>query len=163
MKKLVLLLVGLSIFSLTKAQLKPKDDCGEFYIDILDGKINKVRPDFTIEQIKKELPCFSSAEDESATAKCGGGVYFKDRDVTIYTQRDYVEVGEKFKGKLSIPLIGAKKGSLFNYLGNPKVKDTNWEAFQTAYGILVLHYNAAGKVYKFQFSTKTAETLSLCE
>jgi hypothetical protein len=52
---------------------------------------------------------------------------------------------------------------LFNYLGNPKVKDTNWEAFQTAYGILVLHYNTAGKVYKFQFSTKTAETLSLCE
>jgi hypothetical protein len=109
------------------------------------------------------LPCFTSAEEESATAKCGGGVFFKDRDISIYTQRDYVEIGEKFQGKLSIPIMGAKRGTLFNYLGNPKMKDTNWDAFQTAYGILVLHYNAAGKVFKIQFSTKSAETLSLCE
>ena len=163
MKKLIGLSVSLLFFFLADAQLKPKNDCGDFYVDILDGKVNKVRPDFPIEQIKKELPCFTSAEEETPTAKCGGGVYFKDRDLTIYTQRDYVEIGEKFKGKLSIPLLGAKKGSLFNYLGNPKIKDPKWEAFQTAYGILVLHYNAAGKVNKIQFSTKTAETLSLCE
>jgi len=163
MKKFVSLLFTVSVFSISFAQLKPKDDCGAFYVDILDGKINKVRPDFPLEQIKKELPCFTSAEDESATAKCGGGVYYKDRDVSIYTQRDYVEIGEKFKGKLSIPLLGAKRGSLFNYLGNPKMKDAKWDAFQTAYGILVLHYNSAGKVYKIQFSTKSAETLSLCE
>jgi hypothetical protein len=163
MKKFVSLLFALSVFSISFAQLKPKDDCGVFYVDILDGKVNKVRPDFPLEQIKKELPCFTSAEDESATAKCGGGVFYKDRDVSIYTQRDYVEIGEKFKGKLSIPLLGAKRGSLFNYLGNPKMKDAKWDAFQTAYGILVLNYNSAGKVYKIQFSTKSAETLSLCE
>jgi hypothetical protein len=163
MKKLFFLLLSLSFYLSTTAQLKPKEDCGVIYIDILDGKVNKVKPDFPIEQIKKELPCFTSAEEESATAKCGGGVFFKDRDISIYTQRDYVEIGEKFQGKLSIPIMGAKRGTLFNYLGNPKMKDTNWDAFQTAYGILVLHYNASGKVFKIQFSTKSAETLSLCE
>lgn len=163
MKKLIILFLSLSFFLITHAQLKPKEDCGVVYVDLLDGKVNKVRPDFPPEQIKKELPCFTSFQDESDSAKCGGGVYYKDRDITIYTQRDYIEIGEKFKGKLSIPVMGAKRGSLFNYLGNPKLKDPNWDAFQTAYGILLLHYNAAGKVYKIQFSTRTAETINLCE
>jgi hypothetical protein len=163
MKKLVSLFFSMMFFFITHAQLKPKEDCGVLYVDLLDGKVNKVRPDFPLEQIKKELPCFTSFEDETATAKCGGGVFYKDRDLFIYTQRDYVEIGEKFKGKLSIPVMGTKRGSLFNYLGNPKLKDPNWEAYQTAYGILLLHYNSAGKVYKIQFSTKSAETLSLCE
>ena len=70
---------------------------------------------------------------------------------------------EKFKGKLSIPILGAKKGSLFKWLGNPKIKEANWEAYQVQYGTLVLHYNSAGKVSKFQFSTKTSDYMSLCE
>ena len=163
MKKLVLFLFSLSFFSLLQAQLKPKDNCGEFYIDILDGKINKVRPDFPIEQIKKELPCFTSFEEESATAKCGGGVYFKDRDVSFFTQRDYVEVGEKFKGKLSLPLMGAARSSLFKVLGHPKIKDVSWDAFQTKYGILILHYNKSSKINLIQFSRKTTDTINLCE
>ena len=100
---------------------------------------------------------------ESSTAKCGGGVFYKDRDIYFYTGRDYIEIGPKFKGKLSIPLMGASRNSLFKWLGHPKIKDVSWDAFSTQYGILILYYTKANKVNKIQFSTQSTETIKLCE
>jgi hypothetical protein len=59
--------------------------------------------------------------------------------------------------------MGVARNSLFKTLGNPKIKDDNWDAYQMAYGTLVLHYNKAGKVNLVQFSTRGTESLSLCE
>jgi hypothetical protein len=148
---------------LSKAQLKVKPKCGTFEADILDGKINDVRPDFTPGQIKLKLPCFTSEEPESRTSKCGGEIFYKDRDVYFYTARNYVEIGPNFKGKLSIPLLGAKRGSFFKKLGNPKLKDDGWDAFETQYGCLILYYNPAGIVKMIRFSTKTIDEINLCE
>ena len=163
MKRLILLFISIMLIIPAIAQLKSSTACNEVVVDILDGTVNSLRPNVNIEEIKKNLPCFTSTEEESSSTKCGGGVFYKDKDMYIYTGRDYVEIGEKFKGKLSIPLIGSKRGTLFKYLGNPKIKETNWEAYQVQYGTLVLHYNSAGKVSKFQFSTKTSDYLSLCQ
>ncbi|MBL7748959.1 MAG: hypothetical protein JNM19_16085, partial [Chitinophagaceae bacterium] len=49
------------------------------------------------------------------------------------------------------------------WLGHPKIKDVNWDAFQTAYGILVVYYNKSSKVNKLVMTTKGTETLRLCE
>jgi hypothetical protein len=144
-------------------QLKPKVKCPDFYVDVLNGTVNELKPNDTPDEIKAKFPCFTSAEDESNTAKCGGGIYFKDKDIYFYTKRKYVEIGPKFQGKLSIPLIGAKRNSLFKSLGNPKMKDDQWDAYQMSFGTLVLHYDGTGKVKLIQFSTEPAETLSLCE
>ena len=157
-----LLLIATIAFS-AKAQLVAKSSCGVFTVDILDGKLNGLKPNARWEEIKEKLPCFTAAEPEAGTAKCGGTVFFKDKDVFFFTDRDYIEIGEKFKGKLSIPVMGAPRNSLFSTLGNPKVKDDNWDAYQMAYGCLVLHYNKAGKVNLIQFSTKPTESLSLCD
>ncbi len=59
--------------------------------------------------------------------------------------------------------MGANRNGLFKMLGNPKLKDENWDAFEMAYGLLVLHYTKAGKVNLIQMTTKSTETLSLCE
>jgi hypothetical protein len=59
--------------------------------------------------------------------------------------------------------LGAKRETLFKWLGNPKIADSEWDAFQMAYGTLVLHYNNAGKVKLIQFSSKSMDVLSLCE
>jgi hypothetical protein len=77
--------------------------------------------------------------------------------------RYYIEIRQNFKGKLSLPLMGASRKSLFKFLGNPKIKDIGWDAFQTAYGTHVLYYNKAGRIYKLQISNKSTETLKLCE
>ena len=163
MKNLSLALIALISFTSIHAQLKVKSTCASLYVDILDGKVNGIKPDITIPELKEKLPCFTAADDEQSDSKCGGGVYYKDKDIFFYTKRDYIEIGEKFQGKLSIPIMGASRGSLFKWLGNPKLKDTNWDAFEMSYGTLVLHYNPSGKVKLIQFSTHGVETLSLCE
>ena len=156
----------MGILSTGVGQLKAKVKCPEFYVDVLNGTVNGIKPNNTPNEIKEKFPCFTSSEDESNTAKCGGGIYFKDKDISFYTRRDYVEIGPKFAGKTSIPLLGTKRNSLFTKLGNPKIKDDLWDAYETQYGTLVLHYDvagAAGKVKFFQFSTLSTDELNLCE
>ncbi len=164
MKKGICFFVMMVWLLSVNAQLKPKPKCDEFYVDVLNGTVNGVRPDFTIGQIKDKLPCFTSSDPEGSTASaCGSNIFFADKDVYFYTDRDYVEIKNKFKGKMSIPLLGAARNSLFKWLGHPKMKDDTWDAFETAYGILVLHYNKAGKVDHLEITTKSTETLNLCE
>jgi len=161
MKNIFFLLLSLTILGSANAQLKVKTVCSDFVVDVLDGKINGVHPDFTTAQIKSTLPCFTN--EEPATSKCGGAIYYKDRDVVFFTGREYVEIGPKFKGKLTLPLMGGKRGSFFKLLGNPKLKDTDWDAFETQYGCLILYYNSASKVRMIRFSTKATDQINLCE
>ena len=162
MKQLLFLLLTTASL-VAQAQLVAKSNCGEFTVDILDGKLNGMKADARWQEVKDKLPCFTSVQAEGDTAKCGAGVFFKDKDVYFFTDRDYVEIGDKFQGKLSLPVLGASRNSLFSTLGNPKIKDDTWDAFQTQYGCLVLHYNKAGKVNRIQFSSRGTELLSLCE
>ena len=164
MKKIIFLLLMLSCIVSAQGQLKVKAKCNEFYVDVLGGTVNDARPDYTMGQIKTKLPCFTSSDEEgSTTAKCGGTVFYKDRDVYFYTDKDYIEIGEKFKGRMSAPLMGMVRKAASKFFGQPMLKDETWDAFQTAYGLAVLHYNKLGKVYLIQLTTKTAATLQLCE
>lgn len=164
MKNIIALFFLLILYSGTSAQLKTTPSCPEINIDILDGIINgKLLPTSTVGQIKLNLPCFSSFEEEGTQTKCGAGVFYKTKDVYFYTNRKYIEIGPAFKGKLSLPLMGASRTSLFKWLGQPKIKDVNWDAFKTNYGVLILYYNKAGKINKIQFSTQSATSIELCE
>jgi hypothetical protein len=161
MKNTCLALLGLFIATASMGQLKAKVICPPFEVDILEGKVNDMKATIGAGELKNKFPCFTKTTNDSA--KCGEAIYFKDKDIIFYTGRDYVEIGEKFKGKISLPLIGASRGSLFKWLGHPKIKDDTWDAFQTAYGTLVLHYNKANKVRLLQFSTRDTGNLTLCE
>jgi hypothetical protein len=166
MKQLFSVVFFMSILSVGMGQLKAKVKCPDLYVDVLNGTVNDIKPSYTQVEIKEKFPCFTSAEDETAEAKCGGGIFFKDKDLYFYTKRDYIEVGPKFTGKTSIPILGTKRNSLFSKLGNPKIKDDLWDAYEMQYGTLVLHYDvagAAGKVKFFQFSTFGTDELNLCE
>jgi hypothetical protein len=164
MKKTIVSLVAILLCAVASAQLKTTVKCPDFDIDILDGIVNgSILPTSTVGQIKLNLPCFTSFEEEGTSAPCGGGVFYKDKDVSFYTTRDYIEIGPAFKGKLSIPLMGAPRNGIFKWLGAPIIKEAGWEAFRTAYGILILYYNKADRVNKIQFSTESAETIHLCE
>lgn len=159
----MLLVFALLVCAGTSAQLKTTPACPEFKIDLLDGIINgNLLPSSTVGQIKLKMPCFSSFEEEGTSAKCGAGVFYKNNDVHFYTTRDYVEIGPAFKGKLSIPLMGTPRSGLFKWLGQPQIKDVNWDAFKTNYGVLILYYKA-GKVNKIQFSSLPATSIQLCE
>lgn len=164
MKKQIVL-VAIMLISLTSfSQLKTTPKCPDIKINILRGSVNgSIYPNATVAQIKANLPCFTSFENESDSAKCGGGVFYKDKDVAFYTRRDYIEIGPDFKGELSLPLMHADRNSLFKWLGDPQEKDKNWDAFQTAYGVLILYYDSNNKVNKIQFSTDKINNIRLCD
>ncbi|HWK05445.1 MAG TPA: hypothetical protein VNS58_17520 [Puia sp.] len=166
MKRLLFLALSMCFLSVAMGQLKAKVKCPDFYVDILNGTVNELKANVGPGEIKAKFPCFTSVEEEGTSSKCGGGIYFKDKDIYFYTKRDYIEIGPKFIGKLSIPLLGSKRGSQFRTLGNPKMKDDLWDAFEMQYGTLILHYDVAGvagKVKMIQFSTENTESIQLCE
>jgi hypothetical protein len=147
----------------TQAQLKPKTNCGDITVDILNGTINGLKPNTGFAEFQKTIPCSTGADP---AGKCGAVVYYKDRDVAFYAERKYFEIGTRFKGKMTLRVLGAPRNILFKYLGNPKVKDALWDAYETQYGTLVLHYTAAGaagRVRLIQISTLGTDELSLCE
>ncbi len=162
MKTALLAFALIFISQITIAQLKAKPVCPTFEVDILAGTVNGVYPRSAIVEIQTALPCFTEMIEKDSISKCAG-VFYKDRDINFFTNRRYVEIGEKFKGKLSPALMGSNRSSLFNILGYPKIKDANWDAFQMGYGCLVLYYNAAGKINKIQISNRSIELLKLCE
>lgn len=157
------LLFGLLLSWSAMAQLKTIPICPDFVVDILDGTVGELDAKSTFGQVKEKFPCFTSAEVEAASSRCGGGVFYKTKDIYFYTARNYIEIGPAFKGKLSIPLMGANRNNLYKWLGHPMIKDLSWDAFQTAYGILLLYYNKAGKINRIRFSTESAGTIQLCE
>jgi hypothetical protein len=164
MKKIFLIFVMTSFMMATQAQLKTAAPvCPAFSIDILEGKINNdISTKSTLGEVKTTFPCFTELVEQPTGTKCSGAFY-KDKDIYFYSDRGYFEIREKFKGKLSLPLMGAARGSLFKWLGHPKMKDASWDAFQTKYGILIAYYNKGGKINKLQLSSRTTDTIKLCE
>lgn len=144
------------------AQLKVKPDCGVITVDVYKGWVNEVKPNADPEQMKAKLPCFTSFEKEGNTSTCGGGVFLDDKGIRFYTQRDYIQITDKFKGKFTAPVLGVKKANMFARFGNPKLSDSNWEAYQMAYGIMIVYYNTAGLANKVIISTKTTDDIGLC-
>jgi len=163
MKQLFFFLLLTTIVISTKAQLVVKAKCDAFVIDVIDGKVNGLKPNARFIEIKEKFPCFTASEAEGSSAKCGASLSYTDRGVVFYTDRDYIEIKEKNQGKFTTPIMGAARNSLFKTLGNPKLKDDSWDAFETSYGTLVLHYNKAGKVNLIQMANRDTSQLSLCE
>jgi hypothetical protein len=112
MKQAIFAILFMGCLSGAMGQLKAKVKCPDLYIDILNGTVNDIKPNNTQGEIKDKFPCFTSAVDETPDAKCGGGIYFKDKDISFYTKRDYIEVGPKFIGKTSFPPPGHQTGEL---------------------------------------------------
>ncbi len=145
----------------TNAQLTATAVCPPFKVDVMDGNVNELYPRSAIEEIKKTFPCATQIVEQGSDAKCAG-VFFKDKGVSFFSERNYIEIGEQFKGKMTPSLMGTSRSSLFALLGRPKLTDPNWDAFQMGYGTLVLYYNKAGKINKLQISSKATEALKLC-
>ena len=162
MKNIVLFFVCLLSIQATNAQLKTSLVCTDFEVDVLAGNVNKLSPKSTLGEMKKAFPCFTEVVEEPTGTKCAG-IFYQDKGLYFYSGRNYFEIAENFKGKLTPPLMGQSRGNLFKILGYPKLKDVNWDAFGTEYGTLVIYYDKAGKINKLQISNKGTDVLKLCE
>lgn len=161
--KTVFLVLALSITAqLANAQLTATPVCPPFAVDVLAGSVSELVPKSAIVEVKTKFPCFSEIIEKDSVTICAG-IFYPDKGINFYTGRQYIEIGEKFKGKLTPALMGASRSSLFNMLGLPKLKDAAWEAYQMGYGTLILYYNAAGKINKIQMCSKKTDAIKLCQ
>jgi hypothetical protein len=147
---------------LANAQLNATPVCPAFTVDVLAGSVNDLVPKSAIVEVQTKFPCFSQIIEKDSVTICAG-IFYPDKSINFYTGRQYIEIGEKFKGKLTPALMGASRTSLFSILGHPKLKDAAWDAFQMGYGTLILYYNAAGKINKIQMCGKSTDAIKLCQ
>lgn len=161
MKILLLFFITIMSAFTGKAQLKTTPVCPPFSVDILDGNVNKIYAKSTWGEITNQFPCYTQLIEKDSASVCAG-VFYPDKGIYFYTDRDYIEIHDNFKGKMVPHLLGANRISLFATLGYPKIKDVTWDAFQTEYGTLILYYDKAGKINKIQISSKTTDTIKLC-
>lgn len=152
----------LAIGTGAKAQLKVTDACPPLSVDVLEGNINRLHPKSTSSEIVKTMPCQTGEEEKIDSIGRCQGVFYKNKGVQFFTGRNYIEIDNSYKGKMSPAIMGAARGSLFRVLGNPKLKDIEWEAYQTKYGTLIVYYKA-NKINKIQMSTKSTDNIKLCE
>lgn len=162
MKNYLFLFITLVCCNAASAQLKATVACPNFKADVMAGTVNDLQTKSAIAEIQAIFPCATSMIEKDMGTTCAG-VFYKDKDISFYTDRQYIEIGEKFKGRITPALMGVSRKNLFALLGHPKLKDTNWDAFQMGYGTLVLYYNAAGKINKIQMAAKNTDALKLCE
>jgi len=157
------------------AQLKVTDACPVFNVDVLDGHVNRIHSRSTISEVIKTFPCQTSVEERIDSIGRCTGVFYANKHISFYTGRNYIEISQGgrnyieisqgYTGKMEPAIMGSARGSLFNTLGLAKIKDIQWDAFQTKYGTLILYYNKSGKVEKIQMSSRsrTTDAIKLCE
>lgn len=145
------------------AQLKVTDACPPFSVDVLEGNINRLHPKSTSSEIMKTFPCQTGVEEKKDSTGICQGVFYKNKGVNFFTGRNYIEINNTYKGKMTPALMGAARGSLFSTLGHPKMKDVEWEAFQTKYGTLIVYYTKANRISKIQMTTKSTDNIKLCD
>lgn len=162
MKNFISLFIIIVFAQPAVAQLKTTPICPPFSADVMAGTVNDLFAKSAIGEIQTMFPCFSETVLLDSALKCAG-VFYKDKDIYFFTERRYILIGEKFKGKLSPALMGVSRSSLFSILGHPKLKDLSWDAFQMGYGTLILYYNKAGKINQIIISSKTTDAIKLCE
>lgn len=162
MKNVISIFVMFILIQPTFGQLKTTPVCPTFSVDVMAGSVNDLYPKSAIGEVQATLPCFSETILQDSGSHCVG-VFYHDRDIYFFTERRYIQIGEKYKGKLTPALMGASRSSLFSMFGHPKLKDMNWDAFQMGYGTLILYYNKEGKINKILISSKTTDSIKLCE
>jgi len=162
MRKPFLILACLAIGQLTQAQLRVTPVCNPFNVDVVEGSVSNLFPESPLGDIRNRMPCFTEVIEEPSATGCAG-VFYKDKGISFYTYRDYIEITENFKGSMTLPLMGADHSNLFKWFGLPKVRDVSWEAYQMRHGILVVFFNATGRINKIILSSKSAETIRLCD
>lgn len=116
---LVTFLAATSLQSL-KAQDATANSCDQLYLDFEKGTLNGVSGAATMEEVKQFFPCFTGETEENmGGSNCGGGVFYLNHDFFIYTGRDYINVRNKFKGKLTTPILGKASSEALSAMGEP--------------------------------------------
>lgn len=106
-----LVLTGLVLFIVqacnsTKKISYKAGSCDVLFCDFKKGTLNGLNGQASMDEVKRQLPCFTGETEEGSSYNCGGGVFYLDHTFFFYTGRDYIEIRKGFQGKSSIEVLG---------------------------------------------------------
>jgi hypothetical protein len=162
MKKIVLISALAFVGLFAHAQ-----SCDKLIADLKKGTLNGLKPTATQAMVTKKLPCSTGSTEDGSEFNCGGGLFFLKHDFFFYSGRDYIEFRAKFKGKLSIPVLGKLKDDAVKLLKMGKAVRTEQDEedtylfFKTRYGCVVLKITD-DKVKAVAMHAKPAADVELC-
>lgn len=168
MRTIVIILLTLSVAacSSSKKIAVYQPGCDQLYVDVANGMINGLPATASMQEIKKQFPCFTGDTEEGAAYNCGGGVFFLDYNFYYYSGRDYIEVRYGFPGSMSDNLISLGVSEIVERYGDPVRKDESGDrtyyVYKAGYGSLVIVFQQ-GKVYKFAMHTAKPGDAYLCK
>lgn len=156
--------------TLNAADKKPV--CDTLRVDLDSGKVNKWRPDASVDSLKKYFPCYLQFTEEGGEDFCGGGLDFENMGLHMYTGLDCFEILPGFKGKLNYQLFGHDEAYLEEVLGQPvRVTDqqdyedspiTSIYHFKKPYGWLLVWVSPAHEVSRIQVHTRELDKIQWC-
>jgi len=86
-------------------------------LDLDAGTLDGATPLMSQDEAKKLFPCYTGVSNEGEKFNYGGGVFYINHDMYLYTYNDFIEVREDFDGIVSPTLIGADSTAVEKLLG----------------------------------------------
>jgi len=126
---------------------RPAVGCNNLTFDLDTGMLNNVPPTVSQEEVKSVFPCSTGSSPDGESYNYGGGVFFGNHSFFFYTGKDFIEVRDKFRGVVSIPLLGTDQSTIQQELGQPQRELENIWLFGRSYGCLRVEF-AHDKVFR---------------
>ncbi|MEZ4688010.1 MAG: hypothetical protein R3B47_18700 [Bacteroidia bacterium] len=132
----------------TKTLSYKAGSCDRLAVDLDQGTLNGLNGAASMDEVKKQLPCFTGETEEGSSFNCGGGLFYLDHDFYFYTHRNYIEIRKDFKGTMSQDMLGKSMSELGGAFSKPdKEKEyestfsgtvTNYYEYRKKWGTLVI-------------------------
>jgi len=84
---------------------RPPAGCDAITVDLYAGTVNGLPLTASMDAVKAALPCSTGESPEGEVYNYGGGVFFTDRELYLYTGNDFINVRAGFTGTLVPPLL----------------------------------------------------------
>ncbi len=116
--------------------------CDTLTVDLFAGTVNGLPATAPQDEVKATLPCSTGDSPDGELWNFGGGVFFTDHELYVYTGNDFVEVREGFTGTVIPPLLGASPATAARELGTPLgAQDGAQFLYDHAPGCVAIHHD----------------------
>jgi len=115
--------------------------CNNLVLDLNQGTLNGLAPTVSQAQVKQYLPCATGDTEDGEVYNYGGGVFFLNHDFFMYTGKDFIEVRQDFKGKVTDNMMEKSKADILARYGQAAIDNGYKLFFNRQYGCLRFTFN----------------------
>lgn len=115
--------------------------CERMVFDLDKGTLNGLKATVSQQEVKKALACSTGDTPDGESYNYGGGVFFLNHDVFMYTGNNFIEVRRNFKGVVSPSLLQASQERVIAHYGQPMFTKRGDYFYTSTYGCVQFAFN----------------------